>query len=87
MSLASLGITIAPSTSPSFTFWIASSRVLTRTGSIASKSGPACWERSTRSPPSEISLADSGTRFTNATSGLSGPRESAKPISVAMITG
>ena len=85
--MASLGITIAASTSPSFTIWIASSRVSTRTGSMASNSGPACSERSICSPPREISFAVRGTRFTKATSGLSGPRDRAKPISVAMITG
>ena len=42
----------APSTSPSLTFWIASSRLSTGTGSIASNSRLPSVARSIRSPPS-----------------------------------
>ena len=41
-------------------------------------------EASSRLPPSRNVLAASGTRLTNATFGLSGPRDSAKPISSAI---
>ena len=54
---------------------------------MARNSGPAWRVTSMRLPPSSISLPDDGTRLANATCGLSGPRESAKPISVAMTTG
>jgi len=55
------GITSAPSTSPSRTFWMASRRLFTRTGSIALNSPCDCFERSMRSPPSSITFADAGT--------------------------
>ena len=48
----SLGMIRAPSTSPSLTFWIASSLLFTRTGSIASNRRWPSDARSIRSPPS-----------------------------------
>ena len=48
----SLGMISAPSTSPSLTFWIASSLLSTRTGSMASNSRWPSLARSMRSPPS-----------------------------------
>ena len=87
MRVASSGITKAASTSPSRTFAMASSLVSTSTGSIERSSGPASRATSIRCPPNSTSLAESGTRFAKATWGFSGPRESAKPMSVAITIG
>ena len=73
----------APSTSPSSTFWIASSRCRRRTR--LDRVEQALALRAARSSRLAAELEHLrlalGTRLTNATRGLSGPRESAKPTS------
>ena len=56
----SAGTTSAPSTSPDLTFSTASSRVLTRTGSIDLNSSPAYLDASRRWPPSWITFCPAG---------------------------
>jgi len=77
----------AASTSPSLTFWIASCRDRTRTGSMASKSGRASRVTSTFSPPRSTTLASRGTSFRNATLGLPGPLVTAAPTRPAITSG
>ncbi len=88
-------MTSAASTSPSLTSSIAFAwhfagpmpSQSTRTGSIALNRSSAYFDTSIVSPPRSTSFCSAGTRFTNATLGLSGPRESAKPISTEITTG
>ena len=77
----------APSTSPLFTLSMASCRLCTYTGWMASKSGLASFETFTLSPPRLICVADAGTSLRTATRGLSGPLVTAKPTSAAITIG
>src|SRR4051794_17174309 len=79
----SAGRISAASTSPSRTFWTASSSVFTRTTSIASNSGRASSFTSTVSPPRLIWRWLGGTSLSSATRGLLGPLVTANPTSAA----
>ena len=69
------------------TFFSASARVATRTGSTDSNSRAAYFDASSCWPPTWKDDWPGGTSLTNATFGLSGPRESASPISTEMMIG
>ena len=77
----------AASTAPDRTFSRASSRLATGTCSIALKSSFVYVRMLSFSLPSRIVSRFSGTRLRNATRGLSGPLDSANPISVAIAIG
>ena len=83
----SAGTTSAASALPCLTFSIACARVETRMGSTASKNASAYFVASTVSLPKVIRPWPAATSLTNATFGLSGERDSAKPMSSARITG
>ena len=81
------GMISAPSTSPDLTLAIASFSLETGTGSMRLKISFAYFDTSTRVPPRSSTLAAGGTWLRKATRGFEGPRERAKPISVAMMIG
>ncbi len=87
LSRKSSGMISAARTSPSATLSSASSRLLTATHSMRSQSwsNAASWEN----PPSPSSSPpfSAAISLKKATRGLSGPRETAKPISTARTIG
>jgi hypothetical protein len=85
--VASAGTMSAPSTSPSRTLAIACLRVSTYTGSTDLNSSRAYLETSRRWPPTVKLVSPGASSLTTATFGLSGPRDSERPISTEMISG